>query len=309
VVQLQPVIEEALKLMRATLPARIEFVTQFAPNVPPAKVDAGQIHQVVVNLATNAAHAIGEKNGMIEVRLDAVNVSADDTHATANLREGRYVRLFVSDDGSGMDRATLNRIFDPFFTTKKQGEGTGLGLSVVHGIVSSHNGAVSVTSHLGEGTAFHIYFPAATETPDVRQEAAPEAPQHRSEHVLYVDDEEALVFLASRLLERNGYRVTGFTEATSALKEFRAQPEAFDVVVTDLSMPRMSGFEFTEEIHRIRKEIPVVLTSGYLQAEDQQRAESLGIRELIQKPATASLLCGALARILAEQAKKMEATK
>ncbi len=301
VVQLQPVIEEALKLMRATLPARIQFVTQFAAEVSPAKVDAGQIHQVVVNLATNAAHAIGEKNGTITVRLDAVSVTPDDMRTAPNLREGRYVRLFVSDDGAGMDRATLNRIFDPFFTTKKQGEGTGLGLSVVHGIVSSHDGAISVTSHLGEGTAFHIYFPVATEKPEDKAEAPAQTPQRHTERVLYVDDEEALVFLATRLLERSGYQVTGFTDAVSALKEFRAHPEAFDVVVTDLSMPRMSGFELTEEVHRIREEIPVVLTSGYLQAEDQQRAEVLGIRELIQKPATANLLAGALERILAEQ--------
>ena len=306
VAQLQPVIEEALKLMRATLPARMQIKMQFAASLPPAKVDAGQIHQVMVNLATSAAHAIGEKNGAIEVRLDAVNVTADDTHALPNLQAGLYVRLYVGDDGCGIDRATLNRIFDPFFTTKKQGEGTGLGLSVVHGIVTGHNGAIAVTSHPGEGTAFHLYFPAATEKPELSQEAAPKAPERRSEHVLFVDDEESLVFLGSRLLERSGYRVSGFSDAVSALKEFRAHPDAFDVVVTDLSMPRMSGFELTEEIHRIRKEIPVVLTSGYLQPEDQKKAESLGIRELIQKPATANLLAAALERILAEHAARVQ---
>lgn len=300
VVQLQPVIEEALKLMRATLPARIQFETHFAPEVPPAKADAGQIHQVIVNLATNAAHAIGQNNGTIKVRLDAVNVTPDDVRLAANLHEGRYVRLFVSDDGCGMDRATLNRIFDPFFTTKKQGEGTGLGLSVVHGIVSSHSGAIAVTSHIGEGTAFHIYFPAAEGKPEERQDAEQQSPQHRSEHVLYVDDEEALVFLATRLLQRQGYQVTGFTDAICALGEFRARPAAFDVVVTDLSMPQMSGFEFTRQLREIRADIPVVLTSGYMQSDDVQTAESLGISELIQKPATANLLAGALERILAE---------
>ena len=309
VLPLQPVIEEALKLIRATLPARIQIKTHFGPDLPAAKIDTGQLHQVMVNLATNAAHAIGEKIGSIEVRLDAVNVTVDDTHAAPNLQVGRYVRLFVGDDGSGMDRATLNRIFDPFFTTKKQGEGTGLGLSVVHGIVSGHNGAISVTSHPGEGTAFHLYFPAASEQPEIPREPAKEIPQHRSEHVLFVDDEEALVLLGTRLLERSGYRVSGFTDAVSALKEFRRDPEAFDVVVTDLSMPRMSGFELTEEIHRIRKEIPVVLTSGYVQAEDQKKAETLGIRELIQKPATASLLASALQRILADQMRKLEAAQ
>jgi len=236
-----------------------------------------------------------------------VNVSVDDTRGIPNLHDGRYLRLFVSDDGCGMDRATMNRIFDPFFTTKKQGEGTGLGLSVVHGIVTSHDGAISVTSHMGEGTAFHLYFPVAEAPAAAPQKAAPAEPlQPRTEHVMYVDDEESLVFLASRLLERRGYRVTGFTDALKALREFRAHPRDFDVVVTDLSMPRMSGFEFTEELRLIRREIPVVLTSGYLQSEDQQRAEDLGIRELIQKPATADLLAGALERILAEKSPRVQ---
>jgi CheY-like chemotaxis protein len=208
-----------------------------------------------------------------------------------------------------MDRATLNRIFDPFFTTKKQGEGTGLGLSVVHGIVSSHNGAIAVTSQPGEGTAFHLFFPVATEAMEADVMATSNAPENRNEHILYVDDEEALVFLATRLLGRRGYRVSGFTDAVNALKEFRANPHTFDVVVTDLSMPRTSGFELTEEIHAIRADIPVVLTSGYLQAEDQERADGLGIRETIQKPATADKLAGALEKILSEQALRAQTTQ
>ena len=301
VVQLQPVVEEALKLTRATLPARVRFETYFAADLPPAKVDPGQIHQVIVNLATNAAHAIGEKNGTIDIRLDAVTVRPEDRHAAGKLEEGKYLRLYVSDDGCGMDRATLNRIFDPFFTTKKQGEGTGLGLSVVHGIVTSHGGAIAVTSEPSEGTAFHIFFPIATEALEATSDTPKESTQSRSEHILYVDDEEALVFLATRLLERRGYRVSGFTNAITALKQFREDPGEFDVLVTDLSMPGMSGFELTEEIHRTRADIPVVLTSGYLQADDQQKAESLGIRETIQKPATADKLAGALEKILSEQ--------
>jgi len=308
-VQLQPVIEEALKLIRATLPARILFRAHFSEDLPAAKVDAGQIHQVIVNLATNAAHAIGEKNGTIEVRLDAVTVNADDRHAAGNLQDGKYLRLHLSDDGCGMDRATLNRIFDPFFTTKKQGEGTGLGLSVVHGIVAGLNGAIAVTSQPGEGTAFHLFFPVATEAMEADAPAPSQAKQSRCEHILYVDDEEALVFLGTRLLERRGYRVSGFTDAVDAMKEFRAHPEVFDVVVTDLSMPRMSGFELTEEIHAIRADIPVVLTSGNLQTEDQERAEILGIRETIQKPATADKLAGALEKILSEQAVRTQSAR
>ncbi|HET7105289.1 MAG TPA: PAS domain S-box protein [Candidatus Acidoferrum sp.] len=304
VVQLQPVIEEALKLMRATLPARVRFKTEFAADLPPARVDPSQVHQVIVNLATNAAHAIGEKNGTIDIRLDAMDVHADDRQAAGKLEEGKYLRLFVSDDGCGMDRATMNRIFDPFFTTKKQGEGTGLGLSVVHGIVTTHGGAISVTSEPGEGTAFHLFFPIATEAVEALTEAPKESSQPRSEHILYVDDEEALVFLATRLLERRGYRVSGFTSAVTALNQFRESPLEFDAVVTDLSMPGMSGFDLTEGIHQIRADIPVILTSGYLQAEDQQRAEILGIQETIQKPATAEKLAGALEKILSEQAQR-----
>jgi PAS domain S-box-containing protein len=300
VVQLRPVIEEALKLMRATLPARVRFQTEFAAGLPPARVDPSQFLQVIVNLASNAAHAIGEKNGTINIRLDVVDVSAEDRQAAGKLKEGKYLRLFVGDDGCGMDRVTMNRIFDPFFTTKKQGEGTGLGLSVVHGIVTTHGGAISVTSQPEEGTAFHLYFPVATEAVEAAAEARIESTQARSEHILYVDDEEALVFLATRLLERRGYRVSGFTNAVTALNQFREDPADFDAVVTDLSMPGMSGFELTVGIHQIRADIPVVLTSGYLQAEDQQKAESLGIRETIQKPATADKLAGALEKILSE---------
>jgi len=309
VVKLQPVIEEALKLMRATLPARVQFETYFSPDLPSARVDPGQVHQVIVNLTTNAAHAIGEKNGTIEIRLDVVDVSADDRQAAGKLEEGKYLRLFVGDDGCGMDRTTMNRIFDPFFTTKKQGEGTGLGLSVVHGIVTSHGGAITVTSELEKGTAFHLFFPIAAEAAETAPEVPKESEQPRSEHILYVDDEEALVFLATRLLERRGYRVSGFTNAITALKQFRENPVEFDVLVTDLSMPGMSGFELTEEIHRTRSDIPVVLTSGYLQAEDQEKAEKLGIRETIQKPATADKLAGALEKILSEQPPRMHAAR
>jgi CheY-like chemotaxis protein len=238
-----------------------------------------------------------------------VDVSAEDRQAAGKLEEGKYLRLFVGDDGSGMDRATMNRIFDPFFTTKKQGEGTGLGLSVVHGIVTSHGGAIAVTSQPGEGTAFHLFFPLATEAVEAAVEAPNESPQARSEHILYVDDEEALVFLATRLLERRGYRVSGFTNAVTALNQFREDPADFDAVVTDLSMPGMSGFELTEGIHQIRADLPVLLTSGYLQAEDQQKAKSLGIRETIQKPATADKLAGALEKILSEQSNRVHSAR
>ena len=183
------------------------------------------------------------------------------------------MRLFVSDDGCGMDRATLNRIFDPFFTTKKQGEGTGLGLSVVHGIVSSHNGAISVTSHLGEGTAFHSISPWPRKSRRIKTKTVPETPRRAPSTCFTWMMKKRWYFWRRGCLTQRlpGDRIHGRDER---LKEFRANPQVYDVVVTDFSMPRMSGFELTEEVHKIRREIPVVLTSGYLQAEDQQKAES-----------------------------------
>lgn len=307
IVQLQPVIEEALRLVRATLPARIEVVAKYEQGLPAIKADSGQIHQVLVNLATNAAHAIGDRNGLIEVTLDAVNISADDLPAGTDLREGRYLRVFVSDDGCGMDRATMGRIFDPFFTTKKVGEGTGLGLSVVHGIISSHEGAITVTSQIDRGTAFHLYFPAVVEAAaSIAQVNAQPSSAKVTGRVLYLDDEEALVDLTTRLLERRGYQVTGFTDAASAIRDFRVRSQEYDVVVTDLSMPRMSGFEFTEAVREIRSDIPVVVTSGYVQVEDQERAQRLSIQELLVKPATADKLASTLEKIIASRPSRAE---
>ena len=297
VMDLQPVVEEALKLVRATLPATVEFRTEFAAELPPVVADSTQVHQIIVNLATNAAHAIGAKSGLIEFRLEAIQQSEDDPIPSLSLPAGRYVHLIASDSGCGMDRATLERVFDPFFTTKAPGEGTGLGLSVVHGIMKTHGGAISVYSEPGRGTAFHLYFPASGSAVERAPETRLESIRGRSEHVLYVDDEEPLVELVTRTLERLGYRVSGYTEARRALEEFRARPQDFDAVVTDLSMPGMSGFELAGELLGIRPEIPIVMTSGYLRPEDQEKALQMGLRDLILKPDTIEQLGRTLDRI------------
>ncbi len=291
---LRPVVEEALKLVRATLPAAIQIVTDFPPDLPWASVDSSQIHQIVVNLATNAGHAIGDKPGTITVRLNSRILVPDDRLALPDLQQGRYLTLSVSDDGSGMDRATQARIFDPFFTTKPVGQGTGLGLSVVHGIVSSYGGAVTVYSQPGQGTSFQLYFPAvqsSTSVP-VAPKSAPLREHH--EHILYIDDEEGLVTLGTLLLERLGYKVTGHTDAAKALDEFRARPADFDAVVTDLSMPRMSGFDLARQLLAVRQDLPIVMASGYIRPEDQKAAEALGLRHLITKPASVDELGQAL---------------
>jgi PAS domain S-box-containing protein len=296
----QPVVEEALKLVRATLPASVQIESSFSPDLPPVALDSTQLHQVIVNLATNASHAIGDQPGIITVRLSSRIVTAGDRIATPDLREGRYVCLSVSDNGAGMERATLDRIFDPFFTTKPVGKGTGLGLSVVHGIVSSHGGAVTAYSQPGKGTSFALFFPAAdvsvippTAPPPVLAPA-----RGHLENILYVDDEEGLVMLGTLFLQRLGYQVTGHIDAAAALYDFNSRPNEFAAVVTDLSMPRMSGLDLVRELFKLRPELPIILTSGYIRPEDQRVADSLGIAQIILKPSTIDTLGHALSEIL-----------
>jgi PAS domain S-box-containing protein len=294
VVQLRPVIEEALKLVRATMPAMIEIRTNFAAGLPPVAADSTQVHEVIVNLATNAAHAIGKKSGLIEVGLEATSVTPEGASISPDLKAGRYVRISVADDGCGMDPETLRQIFDPFFTTKSPGQGTGLGLSVVYGIMKSHGGAVTVYSDPGRGTKFHLYFPAlegAIESTPVEHH---EIDRQRCERVLYVDDEEALIFLMTRALGRLGYKVSGYSDPQEALQEFRSRPGDFDVVVTDFSMPRMPGFELARELLAVAPRLPIVLMSGYVRPEDQEAAQCAGIREFIPKGDSAEHLARTL---------------
>jgi CheY-like chemotaxis protein len=295
----QPIVEEALRLVRATLPATIQIATSFQSGLPAVALDATQIHPVIVNLATNASHAIGARPGSISIRLAYRDVNADDCSANSDLRVGPYVVLTVTDDGCGMDRATLDRIFDPFFTTKPVGQGTGLGLSVVHGIISSYQGAITAYSEPGKGTTFSLYFPApdapASETPSVA--AAAPAMSRLHEHILCVDDEEGLVALGTILLQRLGYQVTGHTDPSTALSDFRARPDYFAAVVTDLSMPRISGFDLARQLLAIRPDLPILMTSGFVRPEDQKAAEDLGVCRIILKPSTLDVLAAALAEV------------
>jgi PAS domain S-box-containing protein len=298
VVELRPVVEEALQLLRATLPARIEIRADLSADVPAVAADSTQIHQIIINLATNSAHAIGEQAGLIELRLDPDQPSPELDDTLTGLGGRRWARLSVRDTGCGMDRETLGRIFDPFFTTKPPGQGTGLGLSLVHSIVARHDGAINVSSEPGQGTTFRLYFPGVDAIAATAAVEPPEPRDARSGHVLYVDDEEALVLLVSRTLKRRGYRVTACSNPAEALARFTLQPGDFDAVVTDLSMPGMSGFDLGSAILAVRPDVPIVMTSGYFRPEDQRRAEETGIRELILKPDTVEELWRSLDRLL-----------
>ena len=298
-VDLRPVIEEALKLVRATLPTTIEFRTELAPDLPAVLADSSQVHQIIVNLATNAAHAIGAKSdGLIQVRLEATTLTADDDSHSLNLPSGNYVRLSVTDNGSGMDAATLERIYDPFFTTKKPGEGTGLGLSVVHGIMKNHDGGIAVYSDVQRGTAFRLFFPASGLAAGTASQLPTEIWRARAGTILYIDDEESLVVLAKRTLERMGYKVMGQTNPVEALELFRLNPSAFDAVVTDLAMPQLSGFDLATELLALRPNLPIIMTSGFVRPEDQERALRIGLRDIILKPDTIQQLGRILDHIL-----------
>jgi PAS domain S-box-containing protein len=301
VIQLEDVVAEGMKLLRATLPAEIEIRSNYSPGLPAILADPNQIQQIIANLGINACHAIGRRPGLIEIQLDALQVDSDLASTSADLKEGRYVRLRFSDNGSGIPRDIMDRIFEPFFTTKAPNAGTGLGLSVVRGILKNHDAAISVYSEPGRGTRFHIYFPVAQDLGPAAAAEQVEPKRGRGERILYLDDEESLVILAKRLLERMGYQVAGFNDSAQALAAFQTAPGDFDLVLTDLSMPGMSGMEVSRRMLEIRPDIPVLLATGYVRNEDVEQARSIGIREVIWKPQT----IGEMGDLLAQQLAKL----
>jgi PAS domain S-box-containing protein len=299
-IDLAPVAAEAVKLLRSTLPAGVELRFHVARGLPLVRADAFQLDQIIFNLATNAWHAMEGEAGEIDVRLEACRVDSRLRERAPELQPGPYVRLSVRDTGRGMDEATHARIFEPFFTTKPTGEGTGLGLSVVHGIVRSHGGSVVVESRLGRGTTVDVYLPAVAGTSDARvAERSPTDLRGQGEHILYIDDETSLVFLAVRFLTRLGYRVTGEALAAKAIEVFRADPRSFDIVITDLNMPGMSGLEVARQLLAIQPDARVVLASGYLESSDVERAKAIGVREVVMKPNTVEELGPLVSRLLA----------
>jgi signal transduction histidine kinase len=281
---LDETVNEALRLLRATLPPSIEITTRIEPETPSVLADGTQIHQIVTNLVTNAWHAIGNKPGSVTVQLANFQVDEDFARTHPDLRPGPYVRLTISDNGHGIPADTLGRIFEPFFTTKPTGEGTGLGLSVVHGLMKSFDGAITVYSESGNGTTFHLYFPALEFGATITQSEECVEPRGRGERILFVDDEPVLAILGERFLTRLGYTPVIQTDPRAALAHFQDNP--FDLVITDLTMPHLSGIEFARSLWQIRPETRVVLTTGYSATLDPQRASDIGFRELLLKPYT-----------------------
>jgi PAS domain S-box-containing protein len=296
---LRPPIDEAIRLLRATLPAGVELIVAVADEPIYVRCDANQIEQVLMNLCTNAWQALEGKPGRIEIRLEAVWLDAAATQGLGGLEPGNFARLTVTDNGVGMDEVTRARIFEPFFTTKEPGQGTGLGLAVVHGIVKGHNGAIEVRSAPGKGTTITVHLPVSAELADAMQ-AAPEsaAAQGNGKRILYLDDEEAMVVLVQRMLNRLGYRTSGYLSAEEALSAVRTAPDAFDLVVTDLNMPGLSGLDVARELKRIRPDLPVVITSGYITEDVREKALQEGVRQVVYKPNTVDELCQSIHELL-----------
>jgi PAS domain S-box-containing protein len=303
-----PVVDESARLLRATLPQRIALDVKCQPGLPKVMADATQIEQILINLATNSMQAMQGRSGRIGIEVDTVPLdqSLADRHpellALLARNAGTVLRMVLSDDASGMDAATLGRIFEPFFTTKPQGEGTGLGLSVVLGIMQAHEGVIVAESEPGKGTRFTLYLPAASGDPAAtgfsssafKEATAPTEPPLSGTRLLYIDDDESLVFLVKRLLERRGVQVSGFSDQQSALQTLRADPQAFDLVLTDYNMPGLSGLDVAREVRQIRPDLPVAVASGFIDENLHQAAEGAGVRELIFKASDVEAFCASL---------------
>ena len=297
--KVQLVIREALKLIRSSLPTTIEIHQNIEKDCGPVMADPTQIHQIIMNLCTNAYHAMDETGGVLEVNLKEVELTVDDLIGL-DMEPGPYLCLKVSDTGLGMDQAVVERIFDPYFTTKEKDRGTGLGLAVVHGIVKSYKGDIRVYSEPGKGTVFHVYIPRINGADVSPETVTDKALPTGHECVLLVDDEKQIVSLEKKVLERLGYHVTAQTSSIDALETFREQPDKFDIVITDMTMPNMTGDRLAAELIKIRPDIPVAICTGFSEKISRKKADVLGIKGFLMKPIVMLELATTIRKILDE---------
>ena len=296
--RVQTLIKEALKLLRATIPSSIEIHSSIDEDCGLIKGDPTQIHQVIMNLSTNAYHALQETGGKLEVGLKEINLNYEESLQRVGIKVGRHLELTVKDNGHGMAPQVLERIFDPYYTTKKQGKGTGLGLSVTHGIIKNHGGDISVSSQPGVGTTFSVYLPVIDDV-DVEIEPAETASAtNGNERILLIDDEAQIIDIERRILERLGYKVTSKTDSEEALEEFSARPEGFDLVITDMTMPKITGDRLARRLMDINPQIPVIMCTGFNEAITEEKALAMGIDKFVMKPVIKDELACAIRTVL-----------
>jgi CheY-like chemotaxis protein/anti-sigma regulatory factor (Ser/Thr protein kinase) len=277
-----PIVKESLKLLRSSLPTSIDIRQTIPEDVDTILADPTQINQVLINLCTNAEHAMSQ-GGIIGVILKNATLDENATAKYPDLNPGRYLNLTVSDTGHGISKEGIDRIFDPYYTTKDVEKGTGMGLAVVHGIVKEHNGIITVKSKPGKGTTFSIFFPSVEQDVVMEPEPAEKLPMG-NEKILFIDDEPSIVNIARQRLERLGYDVDAEMSPIEALELFRSRPDQFDLVITDLTMPKMTGDKLVQEILNIRPDIPIILCTGFSEKIVEKNATTLGAADYIEKP-------------------------
>jgi PAS domain S-box-containing protein len=295
--RVSPVLQESLRFLRSSLPKNIEIREDLVTLSDVVLADPSQIHQILLNLCANAADAMREEGGLLEVKLNVVDMDPGVLATRPDLPPGSYLRLTVRDTGEGMPPEIMERIFDPFFTTKKTGEGSGMGLAVVHGLVESYGGAVDVYSQVGLGSTFHVYFPRVEDNPEPGN-LFPEDLTGKKERILLVDDEETQLFSMQSMLKRMDYRVTARRSSLDALSDFEKDPNGFDLVITDQTMPGMTGIRLAQALLKIRPEIPIILCTGYSEVVNLEEAKAKGVREFMLKPFSTGEMAEAIRRIL-----------
>lgn len=298
-VPLQPgsIVKEAIKMLRPSLPTTIEIEQQIFPVERLVEADPTQIHQVVMNLCTNAFHAMEETGGVLTISVQEVVLCEEDLANDPIAQAGNFVQLSIGDSGPGIDSDIRDKIFDPYFTTKETGRGTGMGLSIVHGIVTSNGGFISLVSEAGKGTVFHVHFPVIDKKESVEQNTVEHIPTG-SDRILLIDDEKILAQMGKDMLERLGYHVTVSINSVEAFKIFQDQPDNFDLVITDQTMPRMTGLEVAQKMIDIRPDIPIILCTGYSTIVSEEKAKSLGVKEFAFKPLSKKDLARLIRRVL-----------
>lgn len=297
-VELNLLVKEAIKLLRASIPATIEIRQDIPAECPIVVADPTQIHQIVMNLCTNAYHAMSDSGGVLSVSLEEVSIGLDDFLMEHSLQTGSYLVLEITDNGKGISAENQMKIFEPYFTTKEVNEGTGLGLSVVHGIVKSHHGHITVYSEEGKGTTFKVYLPTEGGDKECKSQETVAELLGGSERIIFVDDEEILVRLGNKLLINLGYKVTTFCNSLEALKEFRESPNNYDLIITDMTMPGMTGVELAREVKLVRPDIPIILCSGFHDDLDGEMAIEEDFCAYLSKPVRQKTLAEAVRNAL-----------
>jgi PAS domain S-box-containing protein len=295
-VYLSEIVNESLKLLRSALPSTIEIRQHFPSESGSILANWTEIHQVIMNLCTNAAHAMRDKGGILNIQLREIKLDPQSVFLK-DLQPGTYQQLTISDTGHGMTPEIMNRIFEPYFTTKTKSEGTGMGLAVAHGIIKSHGGEITVYSELGKGTTFHIYLPV-TEIKKISEVEKIEEVQGGDEYILFVDDEETLVELAQQMLESLGYTVAARTSSIEALEAFRNHPDRFALVITDQTMPNMTGLQLSNRLREIRPDIPIILCTGFSENANEEVVKTHQINAFIMKPLLKKDIARLIRRVL-----------